>query len=342
MDANNLMDKRDSLFRKEAIDNRLNRNLGTIRINVPFNYQLAGILSAVLLVIITLFFCFAQTSEQTYIRGYLDSDGGIVTVNAEAGGLINQAGVEEGQSVKKGDVLFVISNSEQEKTKALMNNLSQKITNLKREAQLRKEHYHALEQLKKKNYISTSTLKDTELELLEIRNKIQSENLELIKYKQSQSELVRSPVDGVITNIFYKQGQVVEASKILLHIIPDNSTLVARLYIPSKDIGFLKKGAQVIIKYDAYPSQRFGFYKAFIREINLTVLTDEKEDKPIHVGEPYYKIKAELETPYVNLYGKKENLSHGMTLTAVITGEKKKIWQWIFDPIYSYYGDVFS
>jgi membrane fusion protein len=42
------------------------------------------------------------------------------------------------------------------------------------------------------------------------------------------------------------------------------------------------------------------------------------------------------------LYGKKENLSHGMTLTAVITGEKKKIWQWVFDPIYSYYGDAFS
>lgn len=118
--------------------------------------------------------------------------------------------------------------------------------------------------------------------------------------------------------------------------------MVARLYIPSKNIGFLKNGNQVIIKYDAYPSQRFGFYKAFIKEINLTVLTDNKEDKPIRVGEPYYKVKADLEIPYVNLYGKKETLSHGMTLTAVITGEKKKIWQWIFDPIYSYYGEVTS
>ena len=44
---------------------------------------------------------------------------------------------------------------------------------------------------------------------------------------------------------------IVEASKILLHIIPENSALVARLYIPSKDIGFLKKGEQIIIKYDA-------------------------------------------------------------------------------------------
>jgi membrane fusion protein len=336
------MEKRFSLFRKEAIENRLSRNLGTTRINVPLNYQLACILSVILLAVITVFFCFAQISERTYIRGYLDSDVGIITVNSEAGGIINQSGIEEGKHVKKGDTLFIISSSHREKTKALIENLSQRIANLKHESQLKKEHYHALEQLNKNKYISTFTLKNSESELLELTNKIKSENLELIKYKQSQYQLIKSPVDGVITNIFYKQGQIVEAAKSLLQIIPDNSTLVVRLYVPSKDIGFLKNRNQVIIKYDAYPSQRFGFYKAFIKEINLTVLIDNKEEKPIRVGEPYYKVKAELEMPYINLYGKKEPLSHGMTLTAVITGEKKKIWQWVFDPIYSYYGEAIS
>lgn len=336
------MEKIPTLFRKEAINHRLNRSLGVMRINVPLNYQITGIFALILLAVIVVFFCFAQTSERTYVRGYLDSDIGIITVSAETGGVIHQAGIEEGKQVKKGDTLFIISNPNQEKTKVLIENLSHRVANLKREYQLKKEHYQALEKLNKKKYISTSILKQTESELLEIINKTQSENLELIKYKQSQYQYVKSPADGIITNIFYKQGQIVETSKPLLQIIPDNSTLIARLYIPSKEIGFLKKGAQVIIKYDAYPSQRFGFYKAFITEINLTVLTDEKEDKPIHVGEPYYKIKVELEKPYVNLYGKKENLSYGMTLTAVITGEKKKIWQWVFDPIYSYYGEVIS
>ncbi|OJY08907.1 MAG: hypothetical protein BGO90_14720 [Legionella sp. 40-6] len=336
------MEKRFSFFRKEVIENRLNRNLGTIRINVPLNYQLACIFSVILFAVIATFFCFAQTSEQTYIRGYLDSDSGVITINSEAGGIISQADIEEGKHVKKGDTLFVISNSHQEKTKALIENLSQRVANLKRESQLKKEHYHALEQLNKNRYISTFVLKNSESELLELTNKIKSESLELLKYQQNQYQLIKSPVDGIITNIFYKQGQIVEAAKSLLQIIPYNSTLVARLYIPSKDISFLKNGDQVIIKYDAYPSQRFGFYKAFIKEINLTVLTDEKEDKPIRVGEPYYKVKAELEMPYVNLYGKKKPLSHGMTLTAVITGEKKKIWRWVLDPIYSYYGEVIS
>jgi len=334
--------KKKPLFRQEAIDNRLNRSLGTALINVPFNYQMTAILAMVLLAIIIVFFCFAQTAEQTFIRGYLDSDIGIVTVYSEDRGIIRQAVVEEGKQVNKGDTLFIISNPHQEKTQVLIKNLSQRIANLKQEHQLKKEHYLALKTLNNKNYISASALKETESELLEITNKIKSEELELIKYKQSQYQLVKSPTDGIITNIFFRKGQIVEASKSLLQIIPNDSTLIARLYIPSRNIGFLKKGDHVIIKYDAYPSHRFGYYYAFIKEVNLTILTDDKEDKPIHVGEPYYKIKAELEKPYVTLYGKKENLSHGMTLTAVITGEKKKIWQWVLDPIYSYYGETFS
>jgi len=332
--------EKTSLFRQEAIKNRLNRNLDVIRINAPLCYRITGLFSLMFLLVIGVFVCFAQISARTYIRGYLDADEGIITITANNDGLIHQAGISEGKHVKKGELLFIISNVDLEKTTVLINNFSERIANLKREYQLKKEHYHALEILNEKKYISALTLKNTEAELLEIRNKIQFEKLERSKYKQSQYQLVQSPVDGIITNVFYKPGQHVTAAKTLLQIIPDNTTLVARLYIPTKDIGFLKKGAPIVLKYDAYPSQRFGFYPASIKEINLTVLTDDKEEKPIRVGEPYYKIKAVLAQPYVHLYGKKVRLSHGMTLTAVIVGEKKTIWQWIFDPIYSYYGET--
>lgn len=336
------MENQQPLFREEAINSRLNRSMGTIRINVPLNYRIVSVFSFLLIITIILFLFFAQISEKIFARGFLDTESGMVTVHSDLGGVILQSRIEEGERVKKGDTLFVISNREHVKTKGLIDNLNQRIKNLKREYQLKKDHYQSVSTLYEKHYISRSALQSTESELLEITNKINLVDLELIKYKQSQYQLIKSPINGIITNIFYKSGYSVEQSKTLLHIIPDNSKLIARLYIPSQDIGFLKKGQSVSIKYDAYPAQRFGVYKASIKEINLTVLTDDKEDKPIKVGQPYYKVKAELETPYINLYGKKSNLSHGMTLTAVITGDKKKIWQWILDPIYSYYGDTFS
>lgn len=336
------MERKQSLFRMEVTHSRLNRSMGSTRINVPLNYQLVSIFSLLIIITMLLFLFFGQISEKIFVRGFLDNESGIVTVHSDLGGVVLQSRIEEGERIKKGDILFVIATGGHEKTMDLHDNLNQRKTNLRREYQLKKDHYESLSSLYKKHYVSTSVLKSTESELLEIKNKIKLVDLEMIKYRQGQYQLIKSPINGVITNIFYKSGQSVEPSKNLLQIIPDNSRLIARLYIPSHDIGFLKKGGAISIKYDAYPAQRFGMYKASIKEINLTVLTDDKEDKPIKVGHPYYKIKAELATPYINLYGKKSKLSHGMTLTAVITGDKKKILQWILDPIYSYYVDAFS
>jgi membrane fusion protein len=336
------MENKQPLFREEAINSRLNRSMGTIRLNVPLNYRIVSVFSLIIIITILLFLSFAQISEKIFVRGFLDNERGIVTVHSDLGGVILQSRIEEGDRIIKGDTLFVIANGEHVKTKGLIDNLNHRIKNLRREYQLKKDHYKSISTLYEKRYISASTLQSTESELLEITNKIKLIDLELIKYKQSQYQLIKSPIDGIITNIFYKTGQSVERSKILVHIIPENSKLIARLYIPSQDIGFLNKGKVVSIKYDAYPAQRFGVYKASIKEINLTVLTDDKEDKPIKIGQPYYKVKAELEIPHINLYGKKANLSHGMTFTAVVNGDKKNIWRWILDPIYSYYGDTFT
>lgn len=330
------------LFREEAVGSRINRNMGTIRINVPFSYWVASGFSLLLLIIIFLFLFYAQVAEKIVVRGYLDSENGIVTVQSNLGGVILQSNAIESKKVKKGDVLFIITDREKEKIKELIDNLEQRKKNLSREHQLKKDHYQALSKLYEKHYISSSVLKDTEAVLLEISNQIKSIDLELIKYQHSQHQLIKAPVNGTLTNILYKQGQIVDPSHTLLQIIPDHTKLVARLCIPSPNMGFLKKEAPVSIKYDAYPTQRFGAYNALIKEINLTVLTDDKEDKPIKIGQPYYKAKAELEQRYINAYGNKVSLNHGMTITAVITGDKKKIWKWILDPIYSYHGEYNS
>lgn len=337
-----IMEKKSSLFRKEAIKNRLNRSLGTTRINTPMNYQIAGLSSLALISIIVIFLCCAHTTSKISVKGFLDTERGILSIHSELGGFIVKEPIQEGTHVNKGDTLCIIISIEQEKNLVVIDNITQQINNLKQELHLKKEHYQALKQLFKKNYISASLLNETKTELLEIQNKIQSADLEIIKYKHSLYQLIRAPIEGTITNIFYSQGQTVDAAKTLLHIIPAYSKLIARLYVPSRDIGFVKKTGQVVINYDAYPAQKFGFYKAMIKEINLTVLTDEKEDKPISVGAPYYKISAELEKNYIYIYGKKSLLSHGLTFTAVISGHERKIWQWLFDPVYSYYGELLS
>jgi membrane fusion protein len=336
------MKEESSLFREEALNSRLNRSLGVHRLNVPLNYRVMTVFALIILSFIGCFICFAQIAANRVIRGYLDSDKGIVTVHSKSGGVLVTLEAKEGKKVKKGDLLFVLQTNEQEKTKELSYNLKERINNLHREYQLKQEHYHAMSQLHHKHYIATVELKNTEAQLLHISNQIKALDLEHIKYQQSQYQLIKAPIDGRITNVLYQQSQTIGANKAMLHIIPIHSQLIARLYAPSQDMGFLKKEDLVFIHYDAYPVQRFGSYKAVVKEINRTVLVDDQEEKPIKVGQPYYKVTAALDTPFITAYGKKTRLNHGMTFMAVIPGEKKKIWQWILDPLYSYFGNSFS
>ncbi|MDI9818508.1 MULTISPECIES: HlyD family secretion protein [unclassified Legionella] len=333
------MENKYPLFRQNVINNRIHRSLGVVRINIPLNYSVAGYIAVALVFVLLLFFSFAQISERTLVRGFLDTENGIISVESNASGLVEKIFVEEGSEVKKGDVLFIISNPVSSNNEIQLNNHKQRILNLKREYQIKDEHYQALTKLYEKKYVSFSSLKEAESERLEFQNKVKMAEYELLQFKENQTQQITASSDGTVTNIFYRRGQKVQSSKPLLQIIPSQVNLIVRLYIPSREIGFLKKNQKINLKYDAYPSQRFGFYEAAIKEINQTILTDEKEDKPIHIGEPYYKIKAELKEPYVLAYGKKVKLNHGMTLSAIITGEKKSIWQWVLDPLYSYYGE---
>lgn len=333
------MENKHPLFRQNVINNRIHRSLGTVRINIPLNYRVAGYIAVALVFVLLLFFYFAQISERTLVRGYLDTENGIISVESNVSGLVEKIFVEEGSEVEKGDVLFIISNPASSNNKIQLNNHKQRILNLKREYQIKEEHYQALTKLYEKKYLSFSSLKEAESERLELQNKVKMAEYELLQFKENQTQHITAPSDGTVTNIFYRRGQKVQSSRPLLQIIPAQVNLIVRLYIPSREVGFLKKNQKINLKYDAYPSQRFGFYEATIKEINQTILTDEKEDKPIHIGEPYYRIKAELNNSYVLVYGKKIQLNHGMTLTAIITGEKKSIWQWVLDPVYSYYGE---
>ena len=136
-------------------------------------------------------------------------------------------------------------------------------------------------------------------------------------------------------------SQYTNLSKPLLKILPSHADLMASLFVPVKHSGFLHHKNKVIIRYDAYPNARFGSSIAEINEINRSIMTDEEEDKPIRIGEPYYKVTATLDKQVVSVYGATKNIQQGMTISAVIVGSKRKIWQWILDPLYSFYGGVF-
>ncbi|MCA0404156.1 MAG: efflux RND transporter periplasmic adaptor subunit [Proteobacteria bacterium] len=332
----------NTLFRTEAANSRLQRHLGPININLPLSYKLIGFVVAIFLIGLILFLIFAKTAEKIIVRGYLDNEDGIISIHSELGGLVVKQLHKEGDKIKKGELLMVISQADLSQSNKQINNLNQQINNFKQQYLIKTERFASLVKIHKKKYLSDSQLKDAEADILELDSKIKNIELEQMRLKQGRFHLIKAPKEGVITNVLFKQGQFITPMMPLLQILPQHTKLIVNLPVPVQHVSFLKNDADIFIQYDAYPYQRFGVYKASIKKINLTVLTDEKEDKPIKIGQPYYKIKAELKEPFVWIYGKKVGLTQGMTVSAVLSGDKQSLWQWILDPVYSYYGRHFS
>src|SRR6185369_12900143 len=71
-----------------------------------------------------------------------------------------------------------------------------------------------------------------------------------------------APSNATIATVLVERGQMVTPGTPLLAIIPADSPLEAPLYAPSRSIGFVHDGQEVLLRYLAYPHQKFGMHRA--------------------------------------------------------------------------------
>ncbi|WP_035918432.1 HlyD family efflux transporter periplasmic adaptor subunit [Legionella fairfieldensis] len=333
---------KNSLFRQEVIDNKRYANWGSVFINTPVKYQFVSGVFLMLVIVLIVFICFGEFSEKYIVYGYVNSRKGIVRVFPNKNGIIKKSNVYHGKKVKKNEVLFVIDTSYDYLNKNQDNDILYLLKKRKKyyenEINYKLYQLNKLKKLLEKKYISLDSFNQKHEEIASLKNSLNMIDMDLIKYKKSRSYIIKAPITGTIASISYKTGQYINLTKPLLKILPVNSDLEVELFIPIRKSGFIHKNSNVIIRYDAYPYERFGTYKAVIKDISQSILTDEEEDKPIRIKEPYYKATALLQSESVFLYGKKVKVQDGMTITGIVLGAKRKVWQWILDPIYSFYG----
>lgn len=334
-----------SLFFRTEVFYDKNKNYGAVSINVPVKYTTVTVGVCGLMVLVILFFMFAQYSEKVVVKGYINSTQGIIRVYPNKNGVIVKSWIHQGSQVNQGDALFLVDTSytglSKNSQNAVFDQLMKRHHLIEKDIQDKKQHLARLQPLLEKKYIALDSYyqKRNELNaLITSRNII---DMDLIRYKQNSSYVIRAPVNGRVASVIFQPGQAVNLSKPMIKIIPRDANLIAEVFIPVNQAGFLDKNKQVIVRYDAYPSARFGTATGIISDLSQSILTDDEDEKPFHIGQPYYKAVVTLNASVITVYGIKKPIQHGMTLSAVIIGEKKKIWQWILDPLYSYYGALF-
>ena len=157
---------------------------------------------------------------------------------------------------------------------------------------------------------------------------------------QAQGALaVSAPVGGVVATQLVKPGQAVQAGQPLLSLLPGDGRLEAELLVPSRAIGFIEPGDSVLLRYQAYPYQKFGHHQGKVERISRSAL-GASELGTAQTAEPYYRVTVALDRQTVTAYGNEEPLKPGMLLEADILGERRRLIEWVFEPLYSLKGKV--
>jgi membrane fusion protein len=168
-------------------------------------------------------------------------------------------------------------------------------------------------------------------------------DLALLDREQVQNDasgelLIEAPVAGLVANRLVEPGQSVQAGQPLLSLLPAGSHLQAQLFVPSRAAGFIATGDHVLLRYQAFPYQKFGHHEGVVSRVSRSAMAGGAGDAGSRGGEPYYRVLVDIDRQSVTAYGRQEPLRPGMLLEADILGERRKLYEWVLEPLYSITG----
>ncbi len=149
---------------------------------------------------------------------------------------------------------------------------------------------------------------------------------------------VLAPADGTVTALTAEAGQAVNIGTTLATVIPASSALEAHLLAPSHAIGFLEPGQTVLLRLAAFPYQKFGQVKGTVVRVEHSPITDtggNAETSSAANTEPVYRIVVKLARQSVMAYNKEQLFRAGMTLDADIRQDRRRLIEWVMDPLIS-------
>jgi membrane fusion protein len=141
-----------------------------------------------------------------------------------------------------------------------------------------------------------------------------------------------APTDGVVTKIVVSRGESLAADAPIALVVPKGS-LRAYLLVPTRASGFIRAGNSVVLRYEAFPFQRFGQYRGQVDDVSRNVWAPNEKMGPFVVREPVYRVDVKLEQQKVMAGGQELALRQGMILSADILLEKRTVFEWVFEPL---------
>lgn len=414
--------KRALLFRTAALEYRQHQWLGEVVLTGSVQRLTASIAFFAIAVAIVLFLVFADYTRKEEVQGRVTIDNGAAEIYAPTVGTVLRVLVAEGDAVKVGQPLLVVSTertiaagNSREQISAELNarkaslegdlrhvqsifeqnivmleaksvELSAGVQHLDMEtrtlearckladidsarfAQLRREDVVSqsefeqheqtaltcqaqLEDARKQRAASQAELAqvkadlrnaplDEQNQLGTIRRQMLQVDGEIADNESNREITIPAQIAGTVTALLARPGQSVNGSTPLMTLLPRGGQLDVKLFAPSKAVGFVKVGAPVELRYEAFPYQKFGTYKGKVIQIARTALAPAQLQAVTETGDPdrsenLYQITVALESQTVNAYGEAIPLQDGMRVDADVVLDTRKLYEWVLEPLYT-------
>ncbi|MBU9151784.1 HlyD family efflux transporter periplasmic adaptor subunit [Burkholderia multivorans] len=165
----------------------------------------------------------------------------------------------------------------------------------------------------------------------------------VIESEAQREFIVTAPESGTVAAVLTEPGQTADGSRPLASIVPDGAHWQAHLFVPSEAIGFIRTDDSVLIRYQAYPYQKFGQYAAKVVSIARSALSAAElsnSGAPPEIMGSFYRVTVALKEQDVTAYGASQKLQAGMSLHADVFRERRRLYEWVLEPLYSMTGKL--
>ncbi len=292
------------------------------------------------MVISALWLYFGKVDVVITARGIVIPAGEEKLVQSLDKGVVSQLLAKEGDYVKKGQILAVVTPAEHEPALEL-NNLAEEEKSLIERINADRERLNVAYANKKRlsevmDIIPQSKYDEVIVEISSLTHEINSLNASLseVKNKREQIEKLRqelkSPIDGYVGQMFvHTVGGVVTPAEKIMSVVPDKANLQIKATVLNQDIGFVEPDMQVSVKLDTYNFQKYGLLSGVVTVVSPNSIEDER------LGQ-VYEVYIKPTTTKLVVEGKEQSMKIGMSTTNEIKIGKRRIIEFFIYPLIKY------
>ncbi len=192
--------------------------------------------------------------------------------------------------------------------------------------------------LKKLKQIEPDYLRQLHAERNEARAQIDKLAKELEKQQHRRALLeLKAPQDGVIKDLAtHTAGTVVQPGTVLASLVPREEKLKAEVWVSNEDIGFVRPGLTVKLKFATYPFQKYGMGQGTVEHVSADAQSEEEaRDQGLAGGQRplRYKALVALDANALEMDGVQYPLSVGMQTTAEILLGDRTVAEYLLSPV---------